>query len=106
MTWPWLLDAASIPKDIPAALPALQQFATNESLTDGPEVVTRLRNRLVHPKDAREPYRLRHLVSEAWQLSMQYGELLLLHELGYRGQFGRRIPPREWAHEREPVPWA
>lgn len=101
-----LLAAASIPMDIPAALPALQQFAIDESLADGPEVVTRLRNRLVHPKDAREPYRIRHLVLQAWQLSMQYGELLLLHELGYRGQFCRRVPPREWAHEREPVPWA
>lgn len=101
-----LLVAASITKDIPAALPVLQQFATEEGLADGPEVVTCLRNRLVHPKDAREPYQIRHLVLQAWQLSMQYGELLLLHELDYRGQFGRRIPPRKWAHTREPVPWA
>ncbi|MGH7931148.1 MAG: hypothetical protein ACREQV_25525, partial [Candidatus Binatia bacterium] len=82
-----LLVAASIPKDVPTVLPALQQFATDESLADGPEVVTRLRNRLVHPKDAREPYQIRHLVLHAWQLSMQYGELLLLYELGYRCQF-------------------
>jgi hypothetical protein len=99
-----LLAAANISKDIPA-LPALREFATNEGLTDGPEVVTRLRNRLVHPKDAREPYRIQHLVHQAWELSMQYGELLLLHELGYRGQFCRRVPRREWAHTREPVPW-
>lgn len=101
-----LLAAAGIPKNIPAALPALQQFATDEGLADGPEVVTRVRNRLVHPKDAREPYRIQHLVHQAWELSMQYGELLLLHELGYRGRFCRRVPPRQWAHAREPVPWA
>jgi hypothetical protein len=53
-----LLVDANISKDIPAGLPALQQFATDEGLADGPEVVTRLRNRLVHPKDAREPYRI------------------------------------------------
>jgi hypothetical protein len=100
------MTAASISTDIPAALPAIRQFATDEGWADGPEVVTRLRNRLVHPKDAREPYQIRHLVLQAWQLSMQYGELLLLHELGYRGQFGRRIPPREWAYDREPVPRA
>lgn len=101
-----LLVAASVSTDIPTALSALQQFASEERLADGPEAVARLRNRLVHPREAREPYQIRHLVLEAWQLSMQYGELLLLHELGYRGQFGRRVPPREWAHDREHVPWA
>lgn len=99
-----LLEEAGVSSEIPA-LPALQQYAAEEGLQDGPELVTYLRNRLVHPKDAGEPYRVERLVGRAWQLSMQYGELLLLHELGYRGQFCRRLPPRECAHAREPVPW-
>lgn len=100
-----LLTAAGIPMELPAVPPELQQFASEEGLSGGPELVTCLRNRLTHPKDAHEPYRIKHLVFRAWELSMQYVELLLLHELGYRGQFCRRIPPREWVHTREPVPW-
>lgn len=96
-----LLTVASISKEIPTTPSALQQFAGDENLTDGPELVTCLRNRLAHPKDAHEPYRIQHLVGRAWELSMQYGELLLLHELGYRGQFCRRVPLREWAHTKK-----
>ncbi len=101
-----LLNAANIPAGIPAELPALEQFGAEEGVTDGPTLVTRVRNRLVHPKDAGEPYRIRNLVFEAWLLSMHYSELLLLHELGYRGRYRRRFPTNGWAHDRHAVPWA
>ena len=96
-----LLDVAQIPTGTTADFPGLSQIAG-----DGPAAVTWLRNRLVHPKDAEEPYRIEHLVSEAWQLSMHYGELILLHELGYQGRFLPRFPSRRFIRSREPVPWA
>jgi hypothetical protein len=101
-----LLAEASIPNGIPADLPGLAQYAAQEHLPDGPAAVARLRNTLVHPKDADEPYRIEMLVAEAWQLSMQYAELLLLYELAYSGKYLPRIPASRWAGNREPVPWS
>ncbi len=100
-----LLSDAGIPASVPTTLDALAQAASDKSL-DGPGVVTWLRNRLVHPKDPSEPYRLENLVWQAAQLFLEYGELLLLHRVGYEGLFGRRYPPGRFAHVNEPVPWA
>jgi hypothetical protein len=100
-----MLLGASIPTDIPSSLPALQQLA-NEHSFDGPQAVTWLRNRLVHPKDPGEPYRIKNLIAEAWLLSMNYSELLLLHQLNYRGSYLPRFPLGRFAHDREPVPWS
>jgi hypothetical protein len=102
-----LLDTAPISTQIPAELPALAQFVVDKGLTNGPEVVTRVRNRLIHPKDAGEPYRIGNLVFEAWLLLMHYADLLLLYELGYAGRYVRRysITSNRWAHDRHPVPW-
>ena len=75
-------------------------------LPDGPEVLTWLRNRLVHPKDAGEPYRIDDLVSDAWRLATEYGELLLLHRIGYGGKYLPRTDKvGEWVNS-VPVPWA
>ena len=101
-----LLDVAKVPVDIPPDFPGLCELARNKSLADGPEAVTWVRNRLVHPKDAGEPYRIQQLVSDAWQLSMYYGELILLHELGYQGQFLPRFPARRFIRNRVPAPWS
>lgn len=99
-----LLGAAHIPPDLPRELTALGALATHKPM-DGPEAVTWMRNRLVHPKDAGEPYRVHHALLEAWQLSMHYGELLLLQRLGYNGAYLRRFPTGGFAHAHEPVPW-
>jgi len=100
-----MLDEAGIGTDVPAGLDALFQFANSEGL-GGPEVVSWARNRLVHPKDPAEPYRIEHLVWQTAQLLLEYGELLLLHRLGYHGGFRRRYPPHRWIGTSEPVPWA
>lgn len=102
-----LLEEASIPREIPGELPALAQLAIAIGKTppDGPTVLMHLRNLLAHPKDAGEPYRIQSLISDAWQLAMQYVELLFLHELEYRGQYGPRYPANRWTHDRQPVPW-
>ncbi|MEX1004154.1 MAG: hypothetical protein WD156_09900 [Acidimicrobiia bacterium] len=100
-----LLNESAIPLNVPRGLEALSDLADQRGL-DGPDVTAWVRNRLVHPKDADEPYRIEGLVWQAAQLLLEYGELLLLHRLGYTGRFMRRYPPHRWAHSSEPVPWA
>lgn len=100
-----LLSEASIPTEVPDGLAGLFHLAQERGL-DGPTATTWVRNRLVHPKDAGEPYRIEGLVWQTAQLLLEYGELLLLHGLGYRGRFMRRYPPNRWAHSSAPVPWA
>ncbi|MCW2608743.1 MAG: hypothetical protein JWO60_3436 [Frankiales bacterium] len=105
-----LLEDARIDTSVPADLNDLERIRTDErhpeALAGAPEAIAWLRNRLVHPKDANEPYRLRHLVLQAWQLLIEYGELLLLHDLGYTGSHNSRHPLGRWAHDSNPVPWA
>jgi len=101
-----LLDDAGVSTDIPADLDVVEQLRVEKKRRDGPEAVAWVRNRLVHPRDAKEPYRLDHLVLQTWQLLMQYGELLLLRDVGYTGSFCPRFPPGRFAHNTTPVPWA
>jgi hypothetical protein len=71
-----LLTDAQIPTDIDARLlPITARFAAEEQqrqakVLDGPDVVTQIRNRLVHPRGAQEwVYRLEGLVAEVWRLT-------------------------------------
>ena len=109
-----LLDEASVDTAIPAGLVAMHQRAQQMRPTahanrviDGPEVLMWLRNRLVHPKDAGEPYRIEDLVTEAWRLVIEYGELLLLQRIGYNGKYLPRTTTDtgQWVNS-VPVPWA
>jgi hypothetical protein len=100
-----LLKDAGIDPAIPSGVQALQRFAQEEQLADGPAALTRLRNRLVHPKYAGEPYHIEGLVTEAWRLSTEYGELLLLlGRIGYRGKYLPRTNMAQWV-DSIPVPW-
>jgi len=103
-----LLVDAGIDPDIPNDLDVLRTLRTQrpQEVHDGPSALTWVRNRLVHPKDAGEPYRMRHLVLQSWQLVMHYGELLLLRDLTYVGAFKQRFPLGGSAHgNSRPVPW-
>ncbi len=100
-----LLVDAQIPPEVPRELDALHELATRVG-KDGPGAAAWVRDRLVHPKDAGEPYQIGELVWQTAQLLLEYGELLLLHRLGYSGRFKRRYPPHRWAHSSEPVPWS
>jgi hypothetical protein len=100
-----LLEEAQVSLSMPSELDGLFELATRRDL-DGPDAIVWVRNRLAHPKDPGEPYRIEGLVWQTAQLLLEYGELLLLYRLGYRGRFMRRYPPRRWAHASEPVPWA
>lgn len=99
-----LLGDASIPTAVPAELNALSTLSSRERF-DGPSAVAWVRNRLVHPKDPSEPYRIADLVWQTSQLLLEYAELLVLHRVGYAGRFRRRYPPSRWAHTTESVPW-
>ncbi|KJY35938.1 hypothetical protein VR46_31300 [Streptomyces sp. NRRL S-444] len=53
---------------------------------DGPDVVTKVRNYLVHPEeDQKEHYRLPGLVTEVWLVTRHCLSLLVLDSLNYRG---------------------
>ncbi len=102
-----LLVRAQIPVDVDEKrLPALHQLAAEKGL-DGPEAVTWVRNKLIHPKDPHDRlYTRESLVVEAWQQSREYICLLLLHAIGYTGGYLTAIPPHGWLAGPAPVPWA
>jgi len=107
-----VLTDAQIPTDIDAGLlPITARFAAEEKqrqgkVLDGPDVVTQIRNRLVHPRAAQaRVYRLEGLVAEVWRLTRHYLVLLILHSLGYQGSYRDLRKTRGWAGEVGNVPW-
>jgi hypothetical protein len=102
-----LLDLAQIPADVDTrSLPALARFAAAENLSDGPAAIVRVRNRLIHPqKPDDEIFRHEGLTRDVWYLSRHYLTLLILHSIGYGGEYMRQMPPFGWVGNTEPVPW-
>ena len=107
-----LLINAHIPTDIDAELlPVTAKFAAEDQqrqgkALDGPDVVTWVRNRLVHPRGTQERvYRLEGLVAEVWRLTRHYLALLILHSLGYQGSYRDLRKTRGRAGEVGDVPW-
>jgi hypothetical protein len=108
-----VLTDAKIPTDIdPSLMPVIAKFAAEQGLhqrrtLDGADVVTQIRNRLVHPKGAQEDvYRLNGLVAEVWLLARHYLVLLILHSLGYCGPYRDLRRTNGWASDVGKVPWA
>lgn len=101
----YVLQLANVPTDIDAtALPALATFAQTDRM-DGPTAVTRVRNRLVHPTKLQDRiYRHDGLVQDAWHLSRRYVTLLLLHSIGYQGEYLDPASHTGWVGT-APVPW-
>lgn len=100
-----LLVAAGIPLVLPPELDVLISLASSGAVLDGPAALTRVRNKLVHPKDPAAVYGIDGLVVQAWQLSMHYGVLLLLGRLNYVGCFLPPFPPGRFVFDAEVVPW-
>ena len=107
-----VLTDAQIPVDIDAQLlPVIAKFVADErtqygAVLDGPDVVTQIRNRLMHPKAAQERvYRLDGLVAEVWLLARHYLVLLILHSLGYQGSYRDLRNLRRLAGDVNKVPW-
>ncbi len=108
-----VLEEAKIPVGIdPDLLPAITQFAADErqrqrAELDGADVVTQIRNRLVHPTgDQERVYKQDGLVAEVWLLTRHYLVLLILHSLGYCGLYRDLRRTSGWAAHRANVPWA
>ncbi|WDV32437.1 hypothetical protein OIM90_17430 [Streptomyces sp. AD16] len=108
-----VLLSAQIPVDInPHLLPAAAQYAAdvkrdeNKDI-DGADIVTWVRNRLVHPQESQEPvYRLDGLTRDAWLLARHYLVLLILYSLGYKGSYRDLTRIRGWVGDVAEVPWA
>ncbi len=107
-----LVDAGIDPGVNEDHLPAAASFAAGQQAgearsVDGADVVTRVRNRLVHPKETQEPvYRIKGLVTETWLLTRHYLALLVLRSIGYRGSYQDLSRNKGWVGETKPVPWA
>ncbi|TCJ40095.1 hypothetical protein E0504_06545 [Parafrankia sp. BMG5.11] len=104
------LDAASVPLDVPASLPLLQEFVTlhgNEKKEplDGPNAVALVRHKLMHPKDPQILYGRKDLVTEAWQLLETYLQLLILHWIGYSGMVKDSVMLLNSTQTIWPAPW-
>lgn len=97
-----LTEELGIPSDIPSELPTLLGLR-HAKLNDGPDVITKIRNSLVHP-DARGSFP-RQAYFEAWKLSLWYVDMVLLRLCGHTGMYANRLRQR-WVGEVEPVPWA
>ena len=94
----------SIPLQVPPELEELAKLARSRGL-DGPEVLTFIRNRIVHPpkeqsKGQRYPY------YQAYSLAKWYVELCLLKLSGFNGKYHNRTRKERWRGQVEDVPWA
>jgi hypothetical protein len=108
-----VLTDARIPIDIdPNLLPATASFVGAQKrrqgkALDAADVVTQIRNRLVHPKDAQdEVYGVEGLITETWLLTRHHLVLLILYSLGYQGLYRDLRKTAGWAGDVGQVPWA
>jgi hypothetical protein len=104
-----LLKSHHIPTDIPAEMSTLIQFALNQGISNGPQILVQLRNGMVHPKQAKRDYVFqipRMARSELQQLGLWYLELLLLHMLDYDGMYYPRFLKDYPSNTVTKVPWA
>jgi len=103
-----LLDACSIPLQIPVLLTQLTKAAkaqnAEQDWIDGPQAFVSVRNQLVHP---RKPRRLKgaRAYYEVLQLGKWYLELVLLRTFGFNGQYANRLKIPRSHGDVELVPW-
>ncbi len=97
-----LLRWARIPTD---TLPQIPEFRkkTNQINGSGPEALTWVRNRIVHP-DKKQQLKGDGVKDASYLLALWYLELLLLRLFDYQGVFSDRLS-RTFVGEVEPVPW-
>jgi hypothetical protein len=107
-----VLTDAGIPTDIDSEIsPTIARFITEETvrqgrILDGPDAVTQVRNRLVHPKGSQERiYSQDDLLTEVWTLTRHYLTLLILHSLGYNGSYRDLRQLQGFALDFGFVPW-
>jgi len=110
-----LFAHCGIPFDVPQGLSALATLAKKTSHTTGPQLVTKVRNTIIHPHEKNRSsiavWEKAHGVKnndvrwETQQLFRWYITLVLLSLIGYKGKYANRLTPHKLG-EVQPVPWA
>jgi hypothetical protein len=105
-----ILSFARVPLEVPPLLTELIRAAKGYNWTDGPQVITEMRNALVHanPDKRKKVFGAgTKALFETWYLSLWYLELVLLSLMGYAGRYSNRLHREGWrGTEVETVPWA
>ncbi len=110
-----LLSFCDIPREVPPDFSSLGALCANlpqdlrQHLSDGPSIITQMRNSIVHPVHKLQAEIERHpdpirLYREVLDLSLQYIELVLLRLFGYKGMYILR--QRYFWKTLGTVPWA
>ena len=111
-----LLNNAKVPLEVPAKLTSLLKIQTkNSTLNNGPKLVVKLRNTIIHPSKKNRAFLdaieadcdvdLEDVYREALELYQWYTTLIILHLIGYNGVYANRLGT-PWNPTVEPVPWA
>lgn len=105
-----VLADLGIPGDVPTSIPHAHALMTSENVKDGPELINRLRNAIVHPTPAKRAFLARVPGSsrvEVLQLALHYLELGILAVCGYQGDYLTRLMSNVWRSQATlKVPWA
>jgi hypothetical protein len=98
------LTGHSISTALPANLQALSAEAANHGCSTGPEIITRMRNGVIHPSRRKPVFPLAAWV-DAWRLAMHYLQLALLAYLGYQGTHRDPLSDIKHPGQVQQVPW-
>lgn len=98
------LDGMGVPTEIPEELRSLSDFYPKLS---GPEVLTRLRNKLAHPTRPDEILKVPNQAKfDAVRLALWYFDLIIFRVCGFTGQYLNRTRPLPiWDGSTELPPW-
>jgi hypothetical protein len=101
------LKAFSVDDQIPATLSNLKSAASgaNPPCLTGPEILTRMRNGVIHPSRHKQKFDTDAWV-EAWELTCRYVSLAILGRIGFNGSYRDPVEPNKHAGVISNVPWA
>jgi hypothetical protein len=102
-----LLQKMNVPVGIPSKYSDLAAFAVSNNWSDGPAALASIRHGYVHANRKNRKIVLaapKLATFQAWQLSLWYQELALLHFLNHLGEYRNRVAA-EWRGIVERVPW-
>jgi hypothetical protein len=104
-----VLADLGIPDAVPTSIPQAHALTVSEHLKDGPELINRLRNAVVHPTPVKRKFLTKVSAGcrhEALQLALHYLELGILAICGYPGEYVTRLMTGVWRSQATSrVPW-
>jgi hypothetical protein len=98
------LDANGVDTSIPQTLPNLQSVAAATGCGNGLEILTRMRNRVIHPRRKKQKYTPDEW-TDAWRLATRYLLLGILAYVGYQGTYRDPTAAQVWTGSVEWAPW-